>query len=99
MCCEQDWYNKCTKDNHCCSGFCDRFKTWKFGVCKPTKLPKQDKFGKLENSKQQCEPDFHNKCVKDEECCSKFCWKEDPEWQYGVCKEKSLLYYLRPSKN
>lgn len=36
--CHELWYNHCTADSNCCSGFCymGPDKSWQEGVCKPS---------------------------------------------------------------
>ncbi len=33
-----------------------------------------------------CRKLWDNHCNLDEECCTNYCWRGNPNWKYGVCK-------------
>lgn len=40
--------------------------------------------------RQDCFQDWHNKCKRDQQCCSRFCYRPTDDngykWKWGLCK-------------
>ncbi|CAG7732835.1 unnamed protein product, partial [Allacma fusca] len=85
--CYPDWYSECDKNEDCCTLNCFReVASWDVGVCYPIDGDTDDNSTVGSDTNSTCLALWASNCINDSQCCSKYCWRGDPDWTYGVCE-------------